>query len=100
MTYEANNKTHTLIHLNASKRQAEPDPSTMYYDQFQIGDRCFGVIKNITPTGVFVNLKNKMDCVCKIPPTGTPAIGKTCIVDIYNKKDEERWLYGNIIHIN
>lgn len=100
VTYEANNKTHTLIHLNASKRQAEPDPSTMYYDQFQIGDRCFGVIKNITPTGVFVNLKNKMDCVCKIPPTGTPAIGKTCIVDIYNKKDEERWLYGNIIHIN
>lgn len=98
--YESMGKKHHMIHLVASKRAAEPDPSTLYFDQFNVGDRCYGEIKNITEFGVFVRLKKKMDCVCHIPVTGMPAIGKTCIVDIYNKDENNRWLYGNIVHIN
>lgn len=91
--------TYTLIHLIASKRAAEPDPATKYYDQFNVGDKCYGEIKNITTTGVYVRLKGKMDCLCRIPNIGKPAIGQKCIVDIYLKRDDEKWLYGNIVRL-
>lgn len=97
--YVANGHKIKLINITASKRDAEPNPAEMYYDTFNIGESSMGIIKNITEKGIYVNLQGKMDCLCMHTASGVPAKNLPCVVQITEKKDENRFIYGKIIHM-
>lgn len=87
-----------LVTISASKRDAEPKPAEQYYDTFELGGYYGGVIKNADDeVGVFVNLQEKMDCLCGYPASGIPSRGKQCIVQITRKEDAKKRLSGNIV---
>ena len=87
-----------LVTISASKRDAEPKPAEQYYDSFELGGYYGGVIKNADDeAGVFVNLQEKMDCLCGYPASGIPSRGKQCIVQITRKEDAKKRLSGNIV---
>lgn len=89
-----------LVTISASKRDAEPKPAEQYYDSFELGGYYGGTIKNADDeAGVFVNLQDKMDCLCGYPASGIPSRGKQCIVQITRKEDEKKRLSGNIINM-
>lgn len=93
-------KKYVLISISASKKAAEPNPADLYYDTFDIGDLSSGEIKNVTETGVYVNLQNKMDCLCKHPVSGgVPTKNTPCVVRIDRKSDEKKFLYGTITYM-
>lgn len=98
-TYEANGRKYTMVHVDASKKAATPKPSELYYNQFNIGDVCKGVITHKAEKSVFVRLKDKIDCICPMPSIGRAEIGKECVVVIDRKKDEEKFIYGIISQI-
>lgn len=88
--------TYTLFKISASKKAAEKNPAELYYDSFNIGDFRSGIIKNTTEAGVFVNLEDKCDCLCGYTVSGVAAKGMSCIVEITDKKDDEKFIYGKI----
>lgn len=92
------NNNYTLIKATASIKQAKANPRLKYFDEFKPGDLYAGVITGITETGVFVNLDNKMDCVCKFPTSGRnmPIMGENVIVRINSKDEEKKFIYGSI----
>jgi hypothetical protein len=93
-------RRYILISITASKKAAEPNPAEMYYDFFAIGDLSAGVIKNVTETGVFVNLQNKMDCLCPHPVSGVAAKNHACVVRIERKNDENKFISGIIVSLS
>lgn len=99
INYSSNGRTYQLISLDASKRAAEKSPAEMYYDQFYVGQRCRGVIKAALTDAnkcVFVRLQDKIDCVCPYPVKGVAARGVECVVEITQKRDEDKHIYGII----
>lgn len=97
--YEANERKYRMIHVDASSKAATPKPSDLYYDQFNIGDVCKGVITHKLEKSVFVRLKDKIDCICPLPSMGRAEIGKECVVIIDRKKDDEKFIYGIISQV-
>ncbi|MBP3278483.1 MAG: RNA-binding protein, partial [Butyrivibrio sp.] len=57
-----------------------------------------GIITGITEAGVFVNLDNKMDCVCKHPTSGRrmPIMGEQVVVRINSKDEDKKFIYGSL----
>lgn len=91
------NSNYTLIDATASIKQAKSNPRLRYFDEFKPGDLYAGNITGITETGVFVNLDNKMDCVCKFPASGRmPIMGESVIVRINQKDEEKKFIYGSL----
>lgn len=88
---------YTLINATASIKQAKANPRLRYFDEFKPGDLYAGNITGVTETGVYVNLDNKMDCVCKFPSTGRmPIMGEPVIVRINSKDEEKKFIYGSL----
>ncbi len=92
------NSNYTLIKATASIKQAKPNPRIKYFNEFNPGDLFAGVITGITESGVYVNLDNKMDCLCKFPSSGRkmPVMGENAIVRINSKDEEKRFIYGSL----
>lgn len=92
------NTAYTIIEATGSIKQAQPNPRLKYFNEFNIGDIHAGVITGITESGVYVNLSNKMDCLCKFPRSGRrmPVMGESVIVQIFAKDEEKKFLYGNL----
>lgn len=91
------NSNYTLIKATASIKQAKANPRLRYFDEFNPGDLYAGTITGITETGVYVNLDNKMDCVCKFPSSGRmPIMGEPVVVRINSKDEEKRFIYGSL----
>lgn len=92
------NSNYTLVKATGSIKQAKTNPRLKYFDEFKPGDLYAGVITGITETGVYVNLDNKMDCVCKFPSSNRrmPIMGESVIVRINSKDEEKKFLYGSI----
>lgn len=91
------NQTYRKIPVVVSKRELEPKPEDLYYDQFNVGDSVQGVIKSETASrGLFVKIAGKMDCLC--PPLPVPVqYNSTCIVRITNKYPEGKRITGTIL---
>ena len=92
-------QNYTLIKATGSIKQTQANPRLKYYDEFNVGDVYAGTITGITETGVYVNLANRMDCLCKFPKTGhrIPIIGENTAVKITTKDDEQRFIYGKLL---
>ncbi|MBP3280306.1 MAG: S1 RNA-binding domain-containing protein, partial [Butyrivibrio sp.] len=69
-----------------------------YFAEFNPGDLYAGTITGINESGVYVNLDNKMDCLCKHPSSGRrmPIMGEQVIVKINSKDEEKKFIYGSI----
>ena len=92
------NSYYTLIEATGSIKQAKANPRLKYFAEFNPGDFYAGVITGITEAGVFVNLDNKMDCVCKHPTSGRrmPIMGEQVVVRINSKDEEKKFIYGSL----
>lgn len=92
------NSSYTLVKATASIKQAKANPRLKYYEEFKIGDFYAGVVTGITETGVYVNLDNRMDCLCHFPSNGRrmPIMGENVIVQINQKDDEKKFIFGSI----
>ncbi len=92
------NSYYTLVEATGSIKQAKANPRLKYFTEFNPGDLYAGIITGITESGVFVNLDNKMDCVCKHPSSGRrmPIMGEQVIVKINSKDEEKKFIYGSL----
>lgn len=92
------NSNYTLIKATGSIKQAKANPRLKYFDEFASGDLYAGYITGVTESGVYVNLDNKMDCLCKFPSYGKmPIMGEQRIVRITMKDEEKKFIYGVLI---
>lgn len=75
-----------------------PNPREKYFDQFKIGDIYRGYITGITERGIYVNLANKMDCLCQFPKGNKrmPVMGESVVVQIFATDEEKKYIYGNL----
>ncbi|MBP3813610.1 MAG: S1 RNA-binding domain-containing protein [Butyrivibrio sp.] len=92
------NSSYTLIEATGSIKQAKANPRLKYFAEFNPGDFYAGIITGITEAGVFVNLDNKMDCVCKHPTSGRrmPIMGEQVVVRINSKDEDKKFIYGSL----
>lgn len=92
------NSNYTLIKATGSIRQAQPNPRNKYYDDFHENDIYAGTVTGINESGVYVNLDNKIDCLCKFPRTQhhMPILGENVVVKIIGKDDEKKYIFGVI----
>lgn len=92
------NSYYTLIKAEGSIKQAKSNPRLKYFAEFNPGDLYAGTITGINESGVYVNLDNKMDCLCKHPSSGRrmPIMGEQVIVKINSKDEEKKFIYGSI----
>ena len=95
--YTALGQTYTLYAVKASKRELEPNPATLYFDKFMEGSTYSGVIKAHTEAGVFVELAGMMDCLCPPPAVGRPIRGKKCLIQITEKDEKKKFIYGRFV---
>lgn len=94
--FTADNQTYHLIKVEVSKRLAEKNPAEKYFDSFKEGETCLGEVKADANAGLFVRVKNKMDCLCGYPANGHPIRGQNVIVTITSKDEKNKRLYGII----
>ena len=99
------NSAYTLIEATASIKQAKANPRIRYYDEFRKNDVYSGVVTGFKDDGavkgVYVILDNKIDCLCRYPQNENiriPIKGDNVIVQINNKDDEKKLLFGRIIN--
>ncbi len=90
------NSSYTLIKATGSIKQAKPNPRERYFHEFNVGDIYAGIVTGITESGVYVNLNDKCDCLCKFPRDGhrIPILGESMIVKINAKDEEKKFIYG------
>ncbi len=95
--YKSCGQTYHLYKIEVSKRMAEENPAEKYFDRFHIGEICSGEVKvDNSEIGVFVKVKDLMDCLCPHPAAGTPEPGTEVSVVITSMNAEEKRLYGFI----
>jgi ribosomal protein S1 len=93
MEYGNNEAIYKMVNIEASIREATKDPKEIFYDQFELGEKCLAEVKQVSTDGkaVFVSLgPGKMDAICFIPRFGTPKRGDMVAVQITEKKDAEK----------
>ena len=75
-----------------------PNPRNKYFDEFKPGDIYAGIITGITESGVYVNLDQRMDCLCKFPKSGHrfPIMGEQAVVRVNSKDEEKKFIYGTL----
>lgn len=98
--YESDNQKYRLARVETSAKEAQASPADKFFHQFHVGDVCAGVIKSeASETGVFVNLRGKMDCLCPIPASKRATVNSPCGVRITKMDDEQKRIFGEIISI-
>ena len=98
--YESDNQKYRLARVETSAKEAQASPADKFFHQFHVGAVCAGVIKSeASETGVFVNLRGKMDCLCPIPASKRATVNSTCGVRITKMDDEQKRIFGEIISI-
>lgn len=98
--YQAGSQKYQLAKVSCSAKEAKKKPADLYFDEFQVGGIYGGTIEaEKDKTHVYVMLKGKMDCVCKIPASRRAAIKETCSVVITYRDEEKKRLFGEIIMI-
>lgn len=98
--YQAGSQKYQLAKVSCSAKDANKKPSERYFDEFQKGGIYGGTIEaEKDKTHVYVMLKGKMDCVCKIPASKRAAIKEQCTVMITYRDEEHKRLFGEIIMI-
>lgn len=90
------NSTYTLVRATGSVKKAKKDPKEKFYDDFVVGDIWAGTVSGILDgTGIYVNISNKMQCLCQPPIYGkSPMKGDNVRVKITRKDDANKYLYG------
>lgn len=87
-----------LVKIEASIRDATPDPRAIFYDQFSIGQSYLAKVTEVNENHVFVSLgPNKMDAICFIPQFGTPARGDDVVAQVIDKNDAEKRISAIIV---
>ncbi len=90
-------RTFHRIPLTVSRRDLLTRPETKYFDLFNVGDRVSATIKTgNTEVGIFVNLRDKMPCLCSTLPV-PPIPESTCVVLITGKYEDKSQIRGSII---
>lgn len=96
-TYNEKPQKYKLTKVKLSRREALENPAERYLSHFREGQVVSGIIKLYTEKGVFVNIQNKMDCLCRIPAVGRPIPGTPCIVKITDIYQDTSQITGRII---
>lgn len=90
-----------MVVCDASKKQADPDPMELYWDDFKVGSVSKGVVKFRNEKGqYYVTLGGKVDCLCLPPNDGIPVMGQNCIVSVQRKIVTDtgtKLIYGKFI---
>ena len=97
--YDSMGNTYNLFVVKASKKEADPNPADMYFDKFFVKQRIKGVVKSQTETGVFVDLSGMMDCLCPAPAVGRAIRGEKCLIEITEKDEKKKHLYGRFLRV-
>lgn len=88
--YKCGDVTLPMVMLEASKKQAEPNPADIFWDDFKVGSTYKGIVKFHNERGeYYVSLCNKIDCLCLPPNDGIPSMGQNCLVTVTHKNESE-----------
>lgn len=91
------NKDRTKVYLEAVPKHETP--SIRNWDQFKPNQVVSGVIKNIEPWGVYVNIAPGLDALGPIPPTGEIHEGAKVGFRILQVKPEKNRVRGKVVRV-
>lgn len=99
--YEVGGQKLQIVMLDASRKQALPNPAEKYWNDFKEGANYKGVVKFRNERGqYYVTLCDKLDCLCLPPNTGIPKMGQNCIVTVTKKEtndNDTKLMFGKFI---
>jgi hypothetical protein len=87
------------IHVEASVKQAGPNPYEIALRRYAIGCHYVGTVSLVDTTGVFVSLDGGIDCLCSYPKRGRPPRGSRVTVRILGINHEANRIWGAITHM-
>jgi hypothetical protein len=87
------------IHVEASVKQAGPNPYELALRRYVIGCRYVGTVSLVNTTGVFVSLDGGIDCLCSHPKRGRPPRGSRVTVRILGIDHGTNRIWGAITHM-
>lgn len=88
---EEGKKTYRLA-AKFSAKAAMEDPRAMFIEQYDVGNKSYAVITNITAAGVFVRLEGmegNIDCLCEFPGKGAQLMPGQRVIVYITKIDKE-----------
>lgn len=97
---QVNGKNQFKLSISVSAKQAEPDPKTIEFMDYKLGDVVNAYVSGIASYGVYVRLggeDGKMDALCNFPDRiACPQIGDYVQVKITQIDENEKRIYGII----
>lgn len=88
------------ITIKASVKAAEENPLTRLLPQLQIGGMYGGTVTMITTYGVFVQLDNTCECLCRYPSFGNePVSGSRVIVKLTDINTKQMRIMGTLAQV-
>ena len=88
------------IAIEASVKQAEPNPYIKAMKKYSEGDKYIGTVSMIDDNGIFVALDGGVDALCPFPKRGIrPTRGTKVPIRITTKNEEMNRIFGNITYI-
>lgn len=74
-------------------------PTIMNFDMLERNQVIYGIVRNVKPWGVYVNVAPGIDALCPIPGTGELEEEKKVAVRITQVRKEEKRVRGKIVRI-
>lgn len=87
------------ISIEASVKQAEPNPYIKAMKKYNEGDKYVGTVSMIDENGIFVALDGGVDALCPFPKRGPrPTRGTKVTIRITTKNEEMNRIFGSITY--
>lgn len=87
------------ITVEASVKQAEPNPYIKAMKKYNEGDKYVGTVSMIDENGIFVALDGGVDALCPFPKRGPrPTRGTKVTIRITTKNEEMNRIFGSITY--
>ena len=96
-----NGDTYKRVVVTGSVRQTIKNPAEQFYDKYHIGQSQAATVTHIDENGVYCVMGTvdypTMQILCRLPvTTDLPEVGQTVTVNITNKDDKNKFIYGTI----
>lgn len=85
--------------LNFEAIEKYKNPTIMNFDMFQRDQVVLGVVRNVTPAGVYVCIAPGLDALCPYPGTGDLEEGMKVSFRITQVRPDEKRVRGKIVRI-
>lgn len=86
------------IRLMLSAKRAKKNPYETLSSRYVVDNSYIGTVSLINVKGVYVALDGGVDCLCPYPARGVPVVGSRATVRVYKVDDEQKRIFGDIIH--